>query len=81
MPIKIKDMSFTMDNRKCHFLAVVAGRILDSSEKMKRQWLVHSKIASRIFCICCRMFQVGDSSSVASSGITQPILVLQMDGS
>ncbi|XP_052619775.1 uncharacterized protein LOC128126083 [Lactuca sativa] len=68
-PIKIYDFKFPKDQHSRSFSTSLYMQKISNGEKYERTWLVYSIDVDRVFCFCCKLFNVNTSTcSLAHKG-------------
>jgi len=68
-PIKINDIDFPKDIHSRHFSSLNYFQTLPSGEKYERRWLMYSRDLDKVFCFCCKLFNiVSRTSKLANEG-------------
>ncbi|XP_052627780.1 uncharacterized protein LOC128134266 [Lactuca sativa] len=68
-PIKIYDFKFPKDQHLRSFSTSLYMQNIPNGEKYERTWLVYSIDVDRVFCFCCKLFNVNTSTcSLAHKG-------------
>jgi len=62
-PIKITDISFLKDIHYKHFSSSNYIRTLPNGEKYERRWLIYSRDLDKVFCFCCKFFNIVSRTS------------------
>lgn len=56
-PVLIEnDYNFPRNSSGRRFSLSYCYRVMDNGEKVRRSWLVYSKLSDRIYCFCCKIF-------------------------
>ena len=55
-PIQDETFNFPANSSKRRFTACHYYRHLPNGERMKRSWLMYSRISDKIYCFCCILF-------------------------
>ncbi|KAL2957991.1 hypothetical protein AAZX31_18G182000 [Glycine max] len=67
--IKVIDMDFPKDKYSRHFSSSNYIQKLPNGEKNERKWLIYSRDLNRVFCFCCKLFNVVScTSKLANEG-------------
>nr|KAJ0219733.1 hypothetical protein LSAT_V11C200070050 [Lactuca sativa] len=61
-PIKIYDFKFPKDQHLRSFSTSLYMQKIPNGEKYERTWLVYSIDVDRVFCFCCKLFNVNTST-------------------
>jgi len=61
--IKVTDMDFPKDKYSRHFSSSNYIQKLPNGEKHQRKWLIYSIDLDRVFCFCCKLFNVVSCTS------------------
>ncbi|XP_052619569.1 uncharacterized protein LOC128125953 [Lactuca sativa] len=61
-PIKIYDFKFPKDQHSRSFSTSLYMQKIPNGEKYERTWLVYSIDVDRVFCFCCKLFNVDTST-------------------
>ena len=56
--IKVTDMDFPKDKYSRHFSSSNYIQKFPNGEKHERKWLIYSKDLDKVFCFCCKLFNV-----------------------
>nr|KAJ0221479.1 hypothetical protein LSAT_V11C200067420 [Lactuca sativa] len=68
-PIKIYDFKFPKDQHLRSFSTSLYMQKIPNGEKYEQTWLVYSIYVDRVFCFCCKLFNVNTSTcSLAHKG-------------
>jgi len=62
-PIKVIDMDFPKDKYSRHFSSSNYIQKLLYGKKHERNWLIYSRDLDRVFCFCCKLFNVVSCTS------------------
>ena len=62
-PIKITNIDFPKDEFSRHFSSSFYIQKLSNSEQRKRRWLIYSQDLDKVFCFCCKLFNVVPSTT------------------
>lgn len=66
-PIRENILEFPLDENVRRFSAKHYTRILSNGEKYDRRWLVYSKDFGKVYCFCCKLFNLKSSTSQLSN--------------
>jgi len=61
--IKITDIDFPKNIHSRHFSSSNYIQTLPNGEKYERRWLIYSRDLDRVFCFCCKLFNVVSCTS------------------
>jgi len=68
-PIKITKIYFLKDIHSRHFSSSNYIQTLPNGEKYERRWLIYSRDLDRVFCFCCKLFNIiSRTSKLANEG-------------
>ncbi|KAL8245965.1 hypothetical protein R6Q59_007181 [Mikania micrantha] len=62
-PVKIYDFNFPKDEHSRSFTSTLYMQKLPNGEKYERKWLIYSIDIDRVFCFCCKLFNVNSCKS------------------
>ncbi|KAK9053417.1 hypothetical protein SSX86_030051 [Deinandra increscens subsp. villosa] len=62
-PLKIVDFKFPKDEGSRSFSSSLYMQKMKNGEKYERKWLVYSIDLDRVFCFCCKLFDVNSCKS------------------
>ncbi|KAL7116728.1 hypothetical protein ACP275_03G023000 [Erythranthe tilingii] len=62
-PIRITNIDYPKDSDGRHFSVSSYIRNLPNKEKCDTRWLVYSERIDRVFCFCCKLFSIKNTSS------------------
>ncbi|XP_026396830.1 zinc finger MYM-type protein 1-like [Papaver somniferum] len=67
-PRRVEDYVFPYDKFREHFSRKHYTRKMTNGEKQDRRWLVYSTSLNKVFCFCCKLFEIDDSTQFADIG-------------
>ena len=56
-------LDFSKDKNSKHFSTIHYIQNLSNGEKYDRKWLVYSKELDKVFCYCCKLFNLKSNTS------------------
>ena len=65
-PIREYDVVYPKDENLRHFSNTFYVKILPNGEKHDRKWLIYSKDFDRVYCFCCKLFNISCSKTQLS---------------
>jgi len=67
-PIRESDVSFPKDENSRHFAHSYYLRKLPNGEKHDRRWLIYSKDLDKVYCFCCKLFNIHNKNQFGDEG-------------
>ncbi|KAF5797875.1 putative transcription factor and/or regulators TTF-type(Zn) family [Helianthus annuus] len=67
-PVKIYDYDFPKDEYSRNFSSSFYMQKMANGEKYERKWLLYSIKLDRVFCFCCKLFDVNSCKSKLAKG-------------
>jgi hypothetical protein len=62
-PIRYDNFDFPKDENNRHFSKSFFTQTLSNGEKHDRKWLVYSNDLDKVYCFCCKLFNLKSSMS------------------
>ena len=62
-PIIVIDINFPKNEFSWYFSSSLYIQKLPNGEKRKRRWLIYSQDLDKVFCLCCKLFNVVPSTN------------------